>query len=593
MDTNKYDLLLADAIPELKINIEFDKIQTGYQKSKLCAGTTVTKLKDYLDKYKPNILHISAHGSDVGELLFAENDSIEKNELANFLTSYTNHLQLVVLNACNSDTIAEKITKLTGITAIGFYEEIDDDNAISWAENFYKEVKIGKNYYEAYLKAKKTWTANNNKGIPRFYFKNEFQWNKKTWLTRLEAFADNNDLQKITTDFKIKAEPSKDDYIETVYAKLYNRSSLFDLRNKLDRETSYKQKYPDFENNLIVELISEEDTAEEIKAVSFETVKESFGNIFKRFWLTIIGKLTIYTKYEEALKQLHLFTPKEIETKIKTFKKYIPLTYSSPGINSDEKYRFDQNFLNELIRADEKQKFSLLLGGSGSGKSTLMQLLFAQLATQKNSKNVLYRSCTDDLLPIFKLDEKQKENTILFLDSFDEAPEAYGDSNLFFTKIETYTQKYASVIIACRLQFFTDKIRKKTAIIDISDKHKYKIYNYKHIYINPLEENEIKEIIAEIYKDNKEKEKTALSIFSESKNLMVRPVMLNYIDDIISSAINEKLYKLNSYQIYKFIVNAWLEREERNYKIIDNLKDKLYKIMLIFAKHAYLKYKKN
>ncbi len=596
---NLNTLLFAEAIPKSQVDLdtqsEFEKIQQNSEYNAIfCTSTTVSKLKSFLDEM-PSILHISAHGNEFGDIIFKgdgpkedgpKEQEVSKLNLACFLKSYTNHLNLVVLNACNSASIAKHIANITGLTTIGFDGVIKDEMAIKWSENFYSEKE---NFIESFVKAKRSWALTETKAMPVFYFKNNFTWNEKNWKLLLEDMHKKKDLAKLIERFCPELGTDKDDFSTVLYNFLYAEDKLFDVRDWIGMDIFFKQKYNGFDEQLIRVINSNPDTDVLVEPINSTTIKESFGGFFRRLWLTLTGKYKKRDKYKRAFEQLNIFDQSEIAMLVQTFANFIPLTFSKINSKSQSGESFDEVLVPELKDEVSDKKFYLLLGDSGTGKSMQMRLLFAQLAIDKGAFSVLFRSCTDDLTPIFNLDAKQKEKTILFLDSFDEAIEAFQDSEYFFRQIETYTQQYAKVIIACREQFFMGAIRKKTSILNVSNRSQYKVFDYKHIYLNYLDEKRIKLRIEQEYSDDETKRERALAIFKQTKNLMVRPIMLQYLEDILDAAILQNAYSLNSYQIYRFIVDAWIEREERAMGI-NNLKKHLEKVMRVFAQRAYVKY---
>ena len=85
-------------------------------------------------------------------------------------------------------------------------------------------------------------------------------------------------------------------------------------------------------------------------------------------------------------------------------------------------------------------------------------------------------------------------------------------------------------------------------------------------YISPFDENEIENDLNKKFGrwnfwNNKKKTK-ARKIVKTSSKLMVRPMLLSYIDYLVDA--KEKFN--NTYEIYDVLINQWLEREAEKRK---------------------------
>ena len=106
----------------------------------------------------PNILHFCGHGDGENGLVFENQDGIHKfvqgNDLADFLSLFTESLDCVVLNACYSEVQAKEIHKFVNCV-IGMKEPIDDKSATVFASAFYEALFAGRPYQFAYDYANK------------------------------------------------------------------------------------------------------------------------------------------------------------------------------------------------------------------------------------------------------------------------------------------------------------------------------------------------------------------------------------------------------------------------------------------------------
>lgn len=103
------------------------------------------ELKDFsnaFNRYKPNILHISSHGSqdcialegEKGEAVIVDSDTLK-----NIVKLAGKQLRMVVLNACESSKLATALTSVVDI-AIGMNMSIGDDAARAFAVQLYSSI---------------------------------------------------------------------------------------------------------------------------------------------------------------------------------------------------------------------------------------------------------------------------------------------------------------------------------------------------------------------------------------------------------------------------------------------------------------------
>ncbi|MCA9659115.1 MAG: CHAT domain-containing protein [Myxococcales bacterium] len=92
---------------------------------------------------KPHILHLSCHGDDAGNLHLADDrndtEDISADMFLGLLKALPGDLELVVLNACNSDVIAERIPPLVR-HAIGMRDRLEDTAAIDFTRKLYENL---------------------------------------------------------------------------------------------------------------------------------------------------------------------------------------------------------------------------------------------------------------------------------------------------------------------------------------------------------------------------------------------------------------------------------------------------------------------
>lgn len=168
----KIKLLLVSAnpkdVPFLRLEQEKRDIEEALRYSPyrdsfaiemLHAARIVDLRKAFADVQRtPNILHFCGHGGNERGLVFENQDGelkfVRGNDLADFLSLFTESLDCVVLNACYSEVQAKEIHKYVNCV-IGMKESIGDESAIMFVSAFYEALFAGRSYQFAYDYANK------------------------------------------------------------------------------------------------------------------------------------------------------------------------------------------------------------------------------------------------------------------------------------------------------------------------------------------------------------------------------------------------------------------------------------------------------
>jgi hypothetical protein len=114
-------------------------------------------LQDHLLRYKPHVVHLSGHGEEgalILERAFGGGSSVEQHAassqgLAELFSRARNDIRCVVLNACSSAPLAEKIAESIDC-AIGMSEPVDDSLAILFSWSFYNALGNGQSVAGAF-----------------------------------------------------------------------------------------------------------------------------------------------------------------------------------------------------------------------------------------------------------------------------------------------------------------------------------------------------------------------------------------------------------------------------------------------------------
>lgn len=153
----------ADAADSLNLEKEITELQRrsseasgGNVNFTFLPDVRVEELHDEIDRYKPDILHISAH-AEVGTLSMANAAGNSAPLTADALSAFLpvdKPPRVIYLNACNSQEIAKKLNPTVPIV-IGTTAPITNRAARAGAVAFYSSVLAGSSIKVAFSKAQK------------------------------------------------------------------------------------------------------------------------------------------------------------------------------------------------------------------------------------------------------------------------------------------------------------------------------------------------------------------------------------------------------------------------------------------------------
>lgn len=252
---------------------------------------------------------------------------------------------------------------------------------------------------------------------------------------------------------------------------------------------------------------------------------------------------------------------------------YIPVSGQKEAPNndfelvpSDNRFVLEDKLLKKFFSSKkslEKKRF-LILGGSGMGKTIFMvSFLNKFINWYKFKKNpypiyLMYLGKKSVIDEINKIDDSSKTQSIILLDALDENHSASENLENFMKELEEATSKFKYVIITCRTQFFTkeaDELNKSSIWISGS---KNRILSYEKIYISPFTEQESTDYLMNKYRVGSKEYRKALTILKNSGDLVSRPLILSFMDELLKLDLAEKL---NLVEIYSVIVDSWFQRE--------------------------------
>jgi hypothetical protein len=115
-------------------------------------AVTVDEMMRLLHTHDPHILHLSAHGSDAGELGLLDETGglhvVSPEAVIDLLCAVAHRRRVVVLHACWSDALAQRMQPHVDYT-IGMNRPIHDKTAVAFAKGFYRSLGFGASLYAA------------------------------------------------------------------------------------------------------------------------------------------------------------------------------------------------------------------------------------------------------------------------------------------------------------------------------------------------------------------------------------------------------------------------------------------------------------
>ena len=279
-------------------------------------------------------------------------------------------------------------------------------------------------------------------------------------------------------------------------------------------------------------------------------------------------------------KDLHpYYSPFDVE---RTTRYYVPVKYQNLAPSEDQnpgsKYIATAKepliplFVNKAFKnSADDNKYYMILADSGMGKTTFMINLYL---AYKNKCRFFWQAPKYEikLFPlaapnILEIIEKvpNQENTILLLDAFDEDLEALKDHKKRLNEILDKVHRFREIVITCRTQFFPTEEEEphKTGYRSYGEQGEYK---FQKLYLSVFDDKAVKLYLKKRFSIfQRQKRKKAFEIAQKSPSLIMRPMLLSYIEDLVDT---DKTFEF-SFQIYEVLIDKWLEREANKPKMTE------------------------
>lgn len=306
--------------------------------------------------------------------------------------------------------------------------------------------------------------------------------------------------------------------------------------------------------------------------------------------VTVVGILVgifatpLYSSLKKY-KEIRTWKKKETKNKIRvlggpnTFKlirssQFIQPQKQPEGPHNNEEFVASEEdrepFIQELVKYiyDNKdnvvKKRYALLAGSGMGKTTVSAYFVDSYINYKKRQmppHPIYTFYLGDSESITHIKQIKEDDSVLVLDALDENIEAAKDLPGYMEKLYDVTDRFSYVIYTSRTQFFPDKEHEPTESTKEQNDTNKDPLSVDRIYISPFSTNETKIYLGKKYGKNSSKYDKALKIIEKSKKLIVRPMVLKFVDSLIDM---DKVEELTNFEVYKRIIDEWFSRECRN-----------------------------
>lgn len=287
----------------------------------------------------------------------------------------------------------------------------------------------------------------------------------------------------------------------------------------------------------------------------------------------------LYPHYAEYLskKNRKLYIPTRFQSRA-------PSDYIDPhdSIGADPSENLIDFYIkNVFVNENTNNNLYCILGGSGMGKTTFAVNLLRRYILKYSEKDIpfdIYLISLSDDDVLHKISEiENPQSSILILDALDENQDATTNFSIFIENLERIIDNFRFVIITCRTQFFADEQAelKQSRLRNFGKEKGFRVYN-KH-YVSPFTKEEIKKYLNTLFKWNWAKKRKAKRVISQCSNVMIRPLLLSYIELFTESS--DQIASLT--QIYELLIKKWLDREVALFEY--NIQDEKRKLLHQFS----------
>ena len=224
--------------------------------------------------------------------------------------------------------------------------------------------------------------------------------------------------------------------------------------------------------------------------------------------------------------------------------------------------------IESILNIGGDSRHAIILADSGMGKTTFCLNFYAKEMRKKPKKRrsvaIIALGRGDAIDKIKKIERKQ--DTILFLDAFDEDHLAIQNPDSRLSELMSSAEDFKHVIVTCRSQFFRDdeSIPKGSGIMFAGPRKAgaRREYPLRKLFLAPLNAKQISKYVRLHFPYSKisviGKRKAARDLIDAIPELSVRPMLLALVPDLVKE--KRKISEL--FELYEFMIEKWLLREK-------------------------------
>src|ERR1700709_1103394 len=215
------------------------------------------------------------------------------------------------------------------------------------------------------------------------------------------------------------------------------------------------------------------------------------------------------------------------------------------------------------IFASGSSRYSFLLADSGMGKTSALINYYARHIRRWSHPFKIAIVSLSSPNPLQRIEALQsRENTVLFLDAFDEDQAAIKDYREHLNQLIQAPYDFKALLITCRTQFFpsdadipTETKRRKAGPRPAAEPSQYV---FSKLYSCPFSEKDVRSYIRRRYPLWKFTDRhRILALIKRVPKLVHRPMLLAHLDTLARSRRDIEC----SVDLYEEMIEAWLKRE--------------------------------
>lgn len=171
---------------------------------------------------------------------------------------------------------------------------------------------------------------------------------------------------------------------------------------------------------------------------------------------------------------------------------------------------------------------------------------------------------------------ESENETLLFLDAFDEDPQAVEDPHSRLRELMAASAKFKNVIITCRSRFFEndDRIPKSSGIMYAGSRKagKSREFPLYKLFLAPFNQQQVERYLAKNFAyssfKNIKRRRDSYKLVKSIPELSIRPMLLELVPDLV----RDQKHIDQLFGLYDYLVESWLKRE-RDWIDENNLKE--------------------